>query len=238
MSTAAPALRLAATCLPVRDGSDGLQVLMVRRNAELSFGGMWTFPGGTLEDDDGPLPPRPLDEDSVSWSSLDLLQTAAMGAVRETQEETGLICPPSTLSWFSHWIPPRNGPPKRFATWFFLAPEYQGELEVDPSENSEGAWVNPVRALSEHASGDFPLSVPTWVTLDDLRRFVDVASLLDNTITKGARFHHTKAFMVDGGRLLTWTGDAAYDTGDPGREGARNRVLVSSKFEVVERVQA
>ncbi len=237
MSKPPPQLRLAATCLPIRDGADGLEVLMVRRNPELSFGGMWTFPGGTLEADDGPMPDSEIDEDSFDWHDLGLMQTAARGAVRETIEETQLTCAPASLAWFSHWIPPKKGPPKRFATWFFIAPDHSGDIIIDPSENSEGAWVRPDEAISRHGSGSFPLSLPTWVTLDDLRAFGDVASVLDNTVTQGVRVHHTKALAVDEGRLVMWAGDAGYDTLDPEIAGARNRALVSPTFDVLRRLR-
>ena len=48
------ALRVAATTIPIRETTEGLEVLMVKRNEELTFGGMWTFPGGVLEPVDGP----------------------------------------------------------------------------------------------------------------------------------------------------------------------------------------
>ena len=39
----------AATTVLVRDGADGIEVLMCRRNSKLAFaGGAWVFPGGVL----------------------------------------------------------------------------------------------------------------------------------------------------------------------------------------------
>ena len=136
MTEPAPPIRLAATCMPIRDGDHGLEVLMVRRNPELSFGGMWTFPGGSLDDADGPLPEPVTDESTFDWRDVGLLTTAATAASRETIEETGLSCSPMSLAWFSHWIPPHPGPPKRFATWFFLAPEHSGQ---QPSWTGSGS---------------------------------------------------------------------------------------------------
>ena len=46
-------LLLAATVVVVRDGEDGLEVLMVLRNRSLKFGGgSWVFPGGRVDDGD------------------------------------------------------------------------------------------------------------------------------------------------------------------------------------------
>ena len=46
-------LLLAATVVVVRDGDDGLEVLMVLRNRKLKFGGgSWVFPGGRVDETD------------------------------------------------------------------------------------------------------------------------------------------------------------------------------------------
>ena len=48
----------AATVILLRDGEDGLETLMLRRNSKLAFaGGHWVFPGGRVDADD--LEPTP-----------------------------------------------------------------------------------------------------------------------------------------------------------------------------------
>ncbi len=48
--------RQAATLMLLRDGADGLEVLLVQRNPEQRFmGGAWVFPGGALHGEDGDL---------------------------------------------------------------------------------------------------------------------------------------------------------------------------------------
>ena len=42
----------AATVVLVRDGDDGLEVLMLRRSSAGQFGGMWVFPGGKIDEAD------------------------------------------------------------------------------------------------------------------------------------------------------------------------------------------
>lgn len=208
---------------------------MVRRNVSLAFGGMWTFPGGVLEESDGPVPDV-ADATDRKWGDPALLSTAARGAVRETREETALRCDVASLAWFSHWIPPTVGPPKRFATWFFLAPEHEGEIVVDRTENDDARWVAPAHALEICEAGDYPLAVPTWVTLDDLAAADSLPRLLDSVITQGARIHHTRAFPDERGRILCWSGDAAYDSDDVDTPGPRNRVLATREFTVIERI--
>ena len=240
MTTSSP-LRLAATCMAIRQPRDRkIEVLMVQRNPELSFGGMWTFPGGVVEPADGPVP-DPLDEDTQRWEQPSLLATAAQAAVRETAEETALKCQTGSLAWFSHWIPPKIGPPKRFATWFFLAPEHSGEIVVDQTENAEARWVTASKALEMSAEGLFPLATPTWITLDDLAHFQDVPSLIDSAISQGPRWYHTHALGLvgpdaPGMRALCWPGDAGYENSDIDAPGPRNRVVVDDKFSVTERL--
>jgi len=36
----------AATVIVLRDGVDGPETLMLRKNSKIAFGGMWVFPGG------------------------------------------------------------------------------------------------------------------------------------------------------------------------------------------------
>jgi len=223
MSTTA--LRMAATCLPLRDGENGLEILMVQRNPELSFGGMWTFPGGGLESGDGPQP-ESIDEDAQEWLDTELVVTASYAAARETREETALHCSAESLQLFSHWIPPlKHGPPKRFATWFFLAPEVTGSIELDTRENSEVRWTSPGAALEEFRRGEFPMAVPTWITLDDLQHAATTAAVVHEANERGPRMHHTTTFRTPSGAVLAWEGDAALRDG-PDARGPRNRVVM------------
>lgn len=230
-------LRLASTCIPIRSTSTAsLEVLMVRRNPDLSFGGLWTFPGGVLEAGDGPAPDSP-DEETQNWGEPKLLATAANAAVRETMEETALICDIASLVWFSHWIPPIVGPPKRFATWFFLAPEHRGDVMVNTDENDDARWISPRAALEDSADDRFPLTIPTWVTLDDLAATESIPHLVDMSITQGASFKHTKAIAVGDERIVCWKGDAAYEDGAVDAPGSRDRVRATIDGAVIERIR-
>ena len=42
----------AATVVVLRDGADGPETLMLRKNSKIAFGGMWVFPGGKVDAED------------------------------------------------------------------------------------------------------------------------------------------------------------------------------------------
>ena len=125
----------AATVVPLRDGPDGLEALLLRRSADLtSFGGVWVFPGGRIDEDDGS-------------GTIDELDAARRAAVREAHEEAGLRLDPDDLVHLSHWSPPpRAG--RRFATWFFLAAAGGQEVRIDEGEVHEHRWYSPAAALA------------------------------------------------------------------------------------------
>ena len=39
----------AATVVLLRDGADGIETLMLRKNSKIAFAGMWVFPGGRID---------------------------------------------------------------------------------------------------------------------------------------------------------------------------------------------
>src|SRR5687767_9702722 len=101
-------------------GQPGSRILMLRRHSRLEFAGdMWVFPGGRLDPDD-------TDPDAPH----EVAAAARRAAIREAAEETGLDVIPGDLVWFAHWTAPPQSP-KRFATWFFLAPAPAGSVVID-----------------------------------------------------------------------------------------------------------
>ncbi|MEM7570496.1 MAG: NUDIX hydrolase [Pseudomonadota bacterium] len=80
----------AATCLVVRDGLEGLEVLMVERHRNIVFGGgMLVFPGGKL--DRGDLHKVPPGRLRGGYGQNAMVKALALTAVREVFEETGLL---------------------------------------------------------------------------------------------------------------------------------------------------
>ncbi|MEQ8660592.1 MAG: NUDIX hydrolase [Gammaproteobacteria bacterium] len=148
----APA-RPSASVVIARDAG-ALEILMLRRNERIAFhGGAWVFPGGRVDADD------------QRGTGADELAVARRAAVRETIEETGLAPAAESLLPFAHWTTP-VGLPKRFATWFFLAPVADDvSVTVDNDEIIDYRWLTPAAALAAHAAGAIDLPAPTYVTL-------------------------------------------------------------------------
>ncbi len=82
------ALRPAATVLLLRDGPDGLQVLMTRRSMTASFApGAYVFPGGGVDAADAAAHPQA----NRRIGQNDLHLTQAIAAIRESFEELGVL---------------------------------------------------------------------------------------------------------------------------------------------------
>lgn len=197
-----------------RDGDDGVEVLMLRKNSKLAFGGMWVFPGGRVDPEDVD-PDRPDDE----------LAAARHAAAREAEEEAGLVVDPADLVPFSHWMPPEAAP-KRFATWFFLAPVTDvRDVVIDGGEIHEHAWLRPADAVRSRDAGEIELAPPTWVTLWRLASAAHVDDALQAARGREPRYYETHvAFPRDGGMVTLWAGDAGYEAGDANLPGARHRL--------------
>ena len=114
MTDEMPAPIDAATVVVARDTSEGVEVLMLKKNSKIYFGGMWVFPGGRV--DDGDRHAEAHVTDTMRGRSLAGFRTAA---IREAREEAGIDLGGCELHHFSHWLPPAIRP-KRFSTHFFV----------------------------------------------------------------------------------------------------------------------
>jgi 8-oxo-dGTP pyrophosphatase MutT (NUDIX family) len=209
----------AATVIVIRDGATGLETLMLRKNAKLAFGGMWVFPGGRVDAEDGEGEDGP-----------------RRAAVREALEEAALVVDPGTLVPFSHWTPPA-GAPKRFATWFFLAPAPEGgEVTIDGGEIHEHEWVNPATLLARHGAGEVELAPPTWVSLHRLADATDVDSAMAAARAATVEAYETHLAKSDDGSLVVvWHGDVAYKAATSSAPGPRHRLDITKPPWIYER---
>lgn len=156
---AASAAREAASLILLRDGDEGPEVLLVKRNPEQRFmGGAWVFPGGSVHADDG-------DERTT--------------ARRELEEEAGIALRAETeLARFSRWITPAEVK-VRFDTHFFVAAAPAGaEAKVDGAECVEASWLRPADALAAGRRDELLLVFPTVKHLEQLEGYGSVEETL------------------------------------------------------------
>jgi 8-oxo-dGTP pyrophosphatase MutT (NUDIX family) len=208
----------AATVVPLRTSPDGFEVLLLRRRSGGSFGGMWVFPGGQVDEADR----RPGETGAEGE-----LAAARRAAVREANEEAGLELDPDGLVALSFWLPPTEAP-KRFATWFFVALVAESEVVVDDAEVLEHRWLSPAGAMAARAAGEIDLAPPTFMTLWSLSAHEATADVLAAAAGQGepGRFT-TRMIRVGDGRMVgVWEQDAAYEAGDLDAPGARYRLLI------------
>jgi len=236
-STPGTPVQPAATVVLLRDVPGGVEVLMLRRTSAVAFGGMWVFPGGRVDpvDHRPPASGRRDRATAVSVSDADSVREAELAAARqaasrEAAEEAGLEIPAERLVPLALWTPPPEAP-RRYRTWFFIAPGSGGAVAVDGSEIDAHAWLAPGDALARHRRGEIELAPPTWVTLWQLAGDDEVAvrteALVAAAAARPAEVFSTR-MASDGQRVAAlWEGDAGYDSGALDVVGERRRLWLA-----------
>jgi 8-oxo-dGTP pyrophosphatase MutT (NUDIX family) len=205
----------AATVVLLRDGPNGLETLMLRRDSRLAFaGGMWVFPGGRVDPGD------------FTDDQSDVAAAGRNAAVREAAEEAGLVVTVDSLVPFAHWTPPPEAP-KRFSTQFFVARAPSGAVTIDDGEIRDHMWVSPAEALRRRDTLEIELAPPTWVTLHTLSDHESVDAAIEATRATEPEHFTTKAAFTEDGVVVMWHGDAGYEDGDATREGGRHRLWMA-----------
>ena len=195
----------AATLLLLRDGPEGIEVLLTTRHDAAGFAaGATVFPGGKLDA-----------SDHQCHGAGDALRVAA---IRETFEECGILLArraadgvmltraalsellarqssvtdfnalieraeltlaTDLLVPFAHWITPVDQP-KRFDTHFFLAPVPPDQVAMhDGREAIVVHWLTPEGAIAAARRGEIKLVLPTRLNLLKLGRSNSVAEALE-----------------------------------------------------------
>ena len=161
--------RPAATVILLRRGGKhgdrALEVCLAQRNPGAKFmPGVWVFPGGAVDEDDG--------EGEQGHRAC---------AVREVQEEVSLEVDAEDLVPYSRWITPKLVP-IRFDTRFYLAlaPPHTPP-EPDGSETVDAGWFEPRAALDRHYADreEFKLVFPTIKHLESLVPFGNAEEALE-----------------------------------------------------------
>ena len=202
----------AATVILLRDGAAGLETLMLHRNSKISFGGMWVFPGGRVDE-----------ADRTGIEAHDDLAAARVAAVREAHEEAGLALSAGDLIPLSHWTPPPITP-RRFLTWFFVAVAPASEVVIDDGEIRDHAWMRPEEAMHRRNVAEIELAPPTWVTLNELCGWPTAAHALEAVAAREPERFATHIAVGGDGPIALWHGDAGWETSDANVPGARHRL--------------
>lgn len=130
-----------------------LEVLLLKRTESARFmPGVWVFPGGGVDPDDG--------EDEAGYRAC---------AVRELAEEAAIELPADEeLILFSRWITPEVVS-RRFDAWFFLAlaPAHTPP-KPDGVETVEAGWFEPRAAIEAQAAEEMAIAFPTISQLKSL----------------------------------------------------------------------
>jgi 8-oxo-dGTP pyrophosphatase MutT (NUDIX family) len=159
-SVAAP--RTAASVILLRDARlSGIETYLLHRHARMRFAAsMVVFPGGGLDPDDERWP--------------DPIRRCA---VRETQEETGVVLDPARLRPWAHWVTPEFEP-RRYDTHFFVAelPVTQRARDLS-GETDRAEWTSPAAALAAQRDGRIALMPPTLSILLELADSGSIAEI-------------------------------------------------------------
>jgi len=191
----------ASSIMVIRDGQGGLEVLMIERARTMRFApGAFVFPGGKVDRSDmqnwrwqGMTTGRGAMRDFAF----------RVAALRELYEEAGIFlsdkAPRRTLTAaapfatmvrnagvkldiaslvpFAHWVTPEPMP-RRFDTYFYLAPHNGEEAIHDGNEAISFRWVSPRKMLSDWEEDRIPLMFPTRLNLMKLARAATVNEAL------------------------------------------------------------
>ena len=198
-------LPVAGTAVILRDGTRGVEALLMRRPDRGSFAGAWVFPGGMLE---------PGDRVEGAEESED----AGRAALRETAEEVGLAL--ERLVLLSCWVPPA-GIPKRVRTWFFLAEDPATGAIAAEDEAVDVRWFAPEAALAANDAGEISLMPPTWRTLHGLRDASTVQDAFALARVPDPAVFRTRMERTETGTIFYWDDDELAG----GASGARDRLV-------------
>ena len=206
--------RPSGTVVVVRDTDAGFELLLLERTPRDGEPQPWVFPGGKVDAAD-----LRAGEDEVA--------AARRAAAREAQEEAGLVLDVETLVPISRWITPEISP-KRFDTWFFLAPLRGGaSVRVDGGEIQGHRWLSPREALALHEEKSLRLAPPTYVTVTTLAAHAGVEPALracaECELLALPTFR-PRIVRLDAGAVMLYPGDAGYDARDADRPGPRHRL--------------
>lgn len=238
--------RDAASVVLVRDGSQGLEVLLQRRHLNANvLGGWYVFPGGKLDDADcteGQALRLDLQPDQM-LVRLNEPQTPAsralglyVAALRELWEEASIDLrgqARALLPW-SRWITPRNPPvgSHRFDTRFFLALLPPGQTAAhDHHETIDTRWLTPRDALELYWRRDIDLIPPQLMALAQLARHGCALAAWQEAEQRRPPCIQPIHFMDGEHRAMCYPGDPLHPVAERALPGPTRLRMVGQRFE-------
>ena len=207
-----------ATVVLVRDGDDGIELLLLQRASRDGKPGAWVFPGGKVDPED------------VVGGDPGSTESARNAAVRETREESALAIEGGALALLSRWVTPEVSP-KRFDTWFFLSSVAdEAAVQVDGEEMVTHRWLTPAAALAAQREREMQLPPPTFVTITWLAEFDAAAAAVAELPRREFVTFRPQICRLPDGAVMLYPGDAGYEARDPEIAGARHRVWADSAW--------
>lgn len=224
--------RPSATICLLREGPQGLQVMMGRRSASAKFmANAWVFPGGRVDETDQEraveLVAGDNEADQLPW---------ILAALRETVEEAGiwLTDPPRSevlgdrsvydvlvqagetfvvkACYFANWVTPADMPIRYDARFFAcvvaddLTPIPDGH-EIDVAE-----WVRPADAILRAAQHQWLVPFPTHVTLERLAMAKTAAAFMELAENEAVDAVKPRIKIEDDGSLrVVLPGESGFD---------------------------
>lgn len=175
-------MRAAATVVLLRTTGSGPEVFLLHRVGQMAFaGGMTVFPGGGVDpvDSAARFEAGWLRGWAARWGVDEpLASQVAAAAVRELQEETGVLLPATALRPWARWITPA-GQPRRYDTFFVVAELAAGETpQLTTTEAHSAGWWRPAEALDAARAGRLAMLPPTVAVLTDLASCTSLDEIL------------------------------------------------------------
>lgn len=224
--------RPSATICLLRDGTDGMEVMMGRRSATARFmANAWVFPGGRVDEADRERAKRLVQGDNAP-SQLPWI----LAALRETVEEAGvwLTNPPRSevlgdrdvyetleqagetfvadVRYFANWVTPADLPIRYDARFFATVVKADISPVPDNEEIVEVQWVRPRDVILRAAEGAWIVPFPTQVTLEQLATATSTAAFMENAAAIDVETVQPRIKMEhDGSIRLVLPGEPEYD---------------------------
>ena len=227
-------IKPSATLILLRDTSQGMETLLMKRHQDMTFGNAWVFPGGKIDPQDYEKAERqPAHYAQKQHVTLQEgkreVDAAYHAAIRESFEEAGITMDEQTLVLLSCWTTPVLGDRPRFRTWFFVGETGQQAIRVDGKEMLDYRWMRVQDAIRMETVRELNMFPPTYNTLFEISRYSDVQSTLAALRDKPLQVYNPKLMPHAGGYVSLYEGDAGYETGDPTVDGARHRLQVDER---------